>query len=109
MKSVLIMLFFCLCSVSGATGVTLHASLLEPRGAVFTAAEVNLQPPYEPSIGVKKLLIHLPITRKIAVTGQAESAPVSRIVVGLSIDSARPTQKLNSLLEWKHAGPFVHP
>ena len=85
-------------------GATLHATILEPKGAVFTTMEVNLQPPYDPSVGVRKLLVALPIGAGLGVPGG--TAPLARIVVGLSTEPTPPAVSPNALARWKAAGPF---
>ena len=40
-------------------GATLHATVIEPAGAAFSAAAVDLDPPQNPSVGVSKLKVHL--------------------------------------------------
>ena len=89
-------------------GATLHALVLEPRGAVFSAVAVNLQPPYNPSVGVSKLMVVLP-TAAVPTPGAPEGTPASakRIVVGLSEGSAATAQSLNPLARWGAAGPFT--
>jgi hypothetical protein len=83
-------------------GATLRATVLEPKGAVFSTASVNLQPPYNPSVGVSKLLVtvHLPTFGGFADTPK-------RIVVGLSLNASAPANMLNPLAQWGAAGPFA--
>ena len=81
-------------------GATLYATLIEPKGAVFSAAAVDLQPPYKPSVGVSKLLVVLPTT-----TTRSEVAQ-TRIVVGLSLSAAAATEAPSPLAQWKASGPF---
>jgi hypothetical protein len=89
-------------------GATLHAKVIEPEGAVFSAVEVDLQPPYNPSVGVSKLMVALPITVAAAVAAFGGSAePVTRIVVGLSLSPTAAAVTPNPLAQWKAAGPFV--
>eukprot|EP01051_Picozoa_sp_SAG22_P021684 SAG22_NODE_4889_length_1140_cov_1.226705_3_plen_120_part_01 len=40
-------------------GATLHATVIEPAGVVFSAAAVDLHPPQKSSAGVSKLQVHL--------------------------------------------------
>jgi hypothetical protein len=91
-------------------GATLYATVLEPKGAVFSAASVSLQPPYNPSVGVNKLLLtlRLPTLSGFADTSiGSEAAPATRIVVGLSLNAAAPANILNPLAQWGADGPFV--
>jgi hypothetical protein len=98
-------------------GVTLHATLIEPAGATFTARRVTLLPPYEPSVGVSKLQVHLalPAARSPAAAavpaadaGSSEAPPAAvRIAVGLSLSAEVAAEALNPLALWKAAGPFA--
>jgi hypothetical protein len=76
-------------------GVALHATVIEPAGAVFSAVEVNLQPPYNPSVGVSKLIVALPTQGRGA------------IVVSLSVSSTAATVTPNRLSQWGESGPFA--
>lgn len=88
-------------------GASLHATVLEPKGAVFSAVDVDLQPPYNPSPGVHKLMVALPMhTAALARHGTAFAPPVSRIVVRLSVDLPSNTTMPNALAMWKTHGPF---
>ena len=103
-------------------GETLHATLLEPKGAVFSSAAVNLQPPYKPSVGVNKLMVSLPTTAFTTSTltptatafpsagiinGSKPAPPAGRIVVGFSLSAAGSLAALNPLAKWKAHGPFA--
>jgi hypothetical protein len=95
-------------------GVSLHATVIEPPGAVFSAAAIDLQPPQKPSVGVNKLQVHLNLTASAAADEAitlegpgAAGAPVGRIVVGLSLRAASAAVTPNALAQWKLAGPFV--
>eukprot|EP00729_Bicosta_minor_P012448 gene12448-30134_t len=92
-------------------GARLYATVLEPKGAVFSAASVNLQPPYKPSIGVNKLLVFLPLPPPDGIVGTSKgwskAGPASRIVVGLSLNATAPANILNPLAYWGAAGPFA--
>ena len=91
-------------------GATLYATLIEPKGAVFASQEVDLQPPYEPSTGVSKLLVLLPTGPAGASTlspSETGAAPVTRIVVGLSLSATPVTESPNPLAQWKTRGPFA--
>ena len=94
-------------------GATLHARVIEPKGAVFSSVEVNLQPPYNPSVGVSKLMVVLPIIAAAAATSggsQYQSQfqePVARIVVGLSLSPTEAAMTPNPLAQWKAKGPFA--
>ena len=96
-------------------GVILHATVIEPPGAVFSVAAVDLQPPQEPSVGVSKLQVHLDLAATAAPGGAASlqgpaaaaAAHVSRIVVGLSLSAAAAAVTPNPLSQWKTAGPFA--
>ena len=85
-------------------GSTLHASLIEPAGASFTMASVNLRPPYKPSIGVGKLLVSLALATDDEERDTA--ALVTRIVVGLSVQDETEKLVLNPLAAWESSGPF---
>lgn len=80
----------------------LHATILEPTGAQFSASALNLQPPFRPSEGINKLLVDLPLAGQVSDTGS-----VDRIVVGLSLKASVPETKLNGLEQWKLDGPFA--
>ena len=88
-------------------GVRLHATVLEPPGAVFSAAAVDLQPPQKPSVGVSKLQVHVNLTASAAAEAGTAAAPVGRIVVGLSLSAAAAAVTPNALAQWKVAGPFA--
>lgn len=97
-------------------GVSLHATLIEPPGAVFSAAVVDLQPPQKPSAGVSKLQVHINLAASAAadeattVEGReamAVAPPVRRIVVGLSLSTAAAAVTPNPLAQWETAGPFA--
>jgi hypothetical protein len=89
-------------------GATLHATVVEPKGAVFSSVEVNLQPPYNPSVGVSKLMVVLPIAAAVANAGRSQfQEPVARIVVGLSLSPTEAAMTPNPLAQWKAKGPFV--
>ena len=79
-------------------GAVLHARVLEPRGAAFSAVGVNLHPPYNPSVGVSKLALALPITA---------TAAVARIVVELSVSAEAAAVTPNPLAQWGKSGPFA--
>ena len=79
-------------------GAVLHARVLEPRGAAFSAVGVNLHPPYNPSVGVSKLALALPITA---------TAAVARIVVELSVSAEAAAVTPNPLAQWDKSGPFA--
>jgi hypothetical protein len=84
-------------------GATLHARVLEPAGAAFSKAAVELRPPYKSSSGINKLMVFLPIV-------PGPSNPVTRIVVELSVKSTPASAAtLNPLAQWRMAGPFVKP
>ena len=87
-------------------GATLHATVIEPAGTVFSAEKVDLQPPYRPSVGVSKLMVALPIT---ATAAPAVPPQASRIVVVLSVSLAAPTATPNPLEQWAKSGPFTNP
>lgn len=90
-------------------GVSLYASVVEPVGATFSAMAVDLQPPYRPSIGVSKLLVVRPLGTDKPSRGAevGAAAALERIVVRLSLSPTAPKLKLNSLAQWKSAGPFA--
>ena len=88
-------------AVLSLNGAVLHATIVEPAGAVFSAAAVNLQPPFNPSVGVSKLMVSLHTGAVDAGTSQ-----YARIVVGLSLSTARLPAVVNPLAQWKAAGPF---
>jgi hypothetical protein len=96
-------------------GVILHATVIEPPGAVFSSAAVDLQPPQKPSVGVSKLQVHLKLTagagagEVVTLEGAGAAAPASvrRIVVGLSLSAAAAAVTPNPLSQWKAAGPFA--
>ena len=94
-------------------GKSLHATVIEPPGAVFSAAAVDLQPPQKPSVGVSKLQVHLNLAGSTLAAGGTASpqaaAPVTRIVVGLSLSAAAAAVTPSPLAQWKAAGPFVEP
>ena len=81
-------------------GATLHARVVEPKGASFSTAEVNLLPPFRASAGVSKLMVALPITLE-------GSGGATRIVVGLSLSSVAAAVTPNSLAQWGAFGPFA--
>ena len=96
-------------------GAKLHATVLEPLGAVFSSAAVDLQLPQKPSAGVSKLQVHLSLAAAAAASSvggapaPAPAAPVTRmqrIVVGLSLSATRAAVKPGALEAWKAAGPF---
>jgi hypothetical protein len=70
---------------------------------------VDLQPPYRPSIGVSKLLVVRPLGTDKPSRGAevGAAAALERIVVRLSLSPTAPKLKLNSLAQWKSAGPFA--
>jgi hypothetical protein len=94
-------------------GATLHLAVIEPAAAVFSAVEVKLQPPYNPSVGVSKLMVVLPITPTASPTNKHTNAPprpapaVNRIVVSLSTSSAAAPVAVGMLAEWAESGPFA--
>ena len=94
-------------------GVTLHATVIEPAGAMFSAAAVDLQPPQKPSVGVSKLQVHLNLGSAVvaaAADGAVAprvAAPVARIVVGLSLSAAPAAVAPSLLAQWEAAGPFA--
>ena len=85
-------------------GMHLHATLIEPPGAVFSAAVVDLQPPQKPSAGASKLQVHINLTDHESA---AAAVPVGRIVVGLSLSTAAAAEAPNPLAQWRAAGPFA--
>ena len=95
-------------------GAKLHATLLEPLGAVFSSAAVDLQLPQKSSAGVSKLQVHLNLAGGLTAAAAsslggapAPAAPVTRrIVVGLSLSAASAAVKPVALSNWKAAGPF---
>lgn len=83
-------------------GVSLHVKVIEPHGAVFSAADVDLLPPQKPSVGVSKLQVHLDLGGN-----SGAGVSVTRIVVGLSLSAGAATVTPNPLAQWKAAGPFA--
>ena len=71
---------------------------IHSRVKVFGAAAVDLKPPYNPSVGVNKLMVVLPTVQGLEVAA-------ARIVVGLSLGKAAVPAVL-PLAHWKGAGPF---
>jgi hypothetical protein len=95
-------------------GVELHATVIEPPGAVFSAVAVDLQPPQKSSAGVSKLLVHVnllgassPGPKTDWMFSSAVAPPVTRIVVGLSLSAAPAAVTTSALAQWKAAGPFA--
>jgi hypothetical protein len=89
-------------------GATLHATVIEPAGAAFSAAAVDLDPPQNPSVGVSKLQVHLNLADATnGVISPRVMAPLTRIVVRLSLSAAAVAMTPNPLAQWKAAGPFA--
>jgi hypothetical protein len=87
-------------------GAALHARVIEPQGAVFSAAAVDLLPPQNPSVGVSKLQVHMSLGAA-SPDGPGAVAPLTRIVVGLSLSAVAAAVTPNPLAQWKAAGPFA--
>lgn len=87
-------------------GAVLHARVIEPHGAIFSAVEVDLLPPQKPSAGVRKLQVHLRLGAASSDWREA-TTQVTRIVVELSLNAAAATATPNPLAHWKAAGPFA--
>ena len=91
-------------------GATLYATVIEPAGAAFSAAAVDLDPPQNPSVGVSKLKIHLNLaaaTTDVGAVSRRVMAPVTRLVVGLSLSAVATAVTPNPLSQWKAVGPFA--
>ncbi len=94
-------------------GVSLHATVIEPANATFSAMAVDLQPPYRPSVGVSKLLVVLPLStskpKHLRQAAEVTSAAteMERIVVRLSLSPPAEQTKIHPLAMWKSAGPFA--
>ena len=89
-------------------GATLHATVIEPAGAAFSAAAVDLDPPQNPSVGVSKLKVHLNLAAAAdGAVSRRVMAPVTRLVVGLSLSAAAAAVTPNPLAQWKAVGPFA--
>jgi len=92
-------------------GATLHATVIEPAGAAFSAAAVDLDPPQNPSVGVSKLKVHLNLAAAAAdggaVSRRVMTPPVTRLVVGLSLSAVAAAVTPNPLAQWKAMGPFA--
>ena len=69
----------------------------------FSAAAVDLLPPYRPTIGVNKLMLVLPTAQGLA--GGLAGGLATRIVIGLSLGKAA-VPVVSPLARWKAAGPF---
>ena len=101
-------------AVLSLEGVDLHATVIEPPGAVFSSAAVDLQVPQKSSVGVSKLQVHVNLAASTsgATVGGSPSAaaavpPVTRIVVGLSLSAASAAVTPSPLAKWQATGPFA--
>lgn len=90
-------------------GVSLHATVIEPANATFSAMSVDMQPPYRPSVGVSKLLVVLPLNTPKHLRQAAEVAPdtTERIAVRLSLSPTARQTTIHPLAMWESAGPFA--
>ena len=88
-------------------GAHLHATVIEPASAKFSAATVDLLPPQKPSAGVSKLQVHLNLNLAASSSRLTDAGPVTRIVVGLSLSEVAAAVMPSPLARWKAAGPFA--
>ena len=82
----------------------LHVRVVEPSalhdiGAVLRATSVKLLPPQNPSEGLRKLVLHVPLSSSERTT--------RRIVVALSTNATALAALTRPLGEWGQSGPFA--